>query len=77
MARYAELKLAKDSDFRRLTGVKRSTFDAMIDVLVAKEKERKARGGKPNRLTIPDRLLMTLEYLREYRTYFHINANHG
>ena len=37
----------------------------------------KAQGGKPNKLGIEDRLLMTLEYLREYRTYFHISRSYG
>ena len=34
-------------------------------------------GGKPNRLSTEDRLLMTLEYWREYRTYFHIGNSYG
>ena len=37
----------------------------------------KAQGGKPNKLVIEDRLFMTLEYLREYRTYFHISRSYG
>lgn len=58
--------------FKRLTGVKRSTFDKMIEILKEAEMVKKARGGKPNKLIMEDRLLMTLEYLREYRTYYHI-----
>ena len=38
---------------------------------------KKARGGRPNKLSIEDTLLMTLEYLREYRTYFHIGNTYG
>ena len=37
----------------------------------------KSQGGKPNKLAIEDRLLMALEYLREYRTYFHISRSYG
>jgi hypothetical protein len=40
-------------------------------------KEKKARGGRPNNLSIEDRLLMILEYLREYRTYAHRAASYG
>ena len=44
------------------------------------EKERKikskGRGRKPN-LTVADQLLLTLEYLREYRTQFHIGVDYG
>eukprot|EP01132_Coremiostelium_polycephalum_P000163 gene163-217_t len=49
----------------------------MISILEEAEQDQKKRGGKPNSLTIPNRLLMTLEYLREYRTYFHISASYG
>lgn len=28
-------------------------------------------------MSVEDRLLMTLEYLREYRTYFHIATSYG
>jgi hypothetical protein len=32
---------------------------------------------KPNKVSLENRLLMTLEYLREYRTYFHISRSYG
>jgi len=62
----------KEGEFKRLTGVKRATFDKMIEILLEAEKLKKKFGGKPNKLILQDRLLMCLEYLREYRTYFHI-----
>ena len=49
----------------------------MVLLLKKAEATRKARGGKPNHLKIQDRLLMTLEYLREYRTYFHLSKSYG
>lgn len=49
----------------------------MTSILSEAEIQLKARGGKPNKLSIEDRLLMTLEYLREYRTYFHISRSYG
>ena len=63
--------------FRRITGVKRSTLDKMVEIVSAADKIKKAKGGRPNRLTIENRILMTLEYLREYRTYLHIAASYG
>ena len=41
------------------------------------DNKKKAKGGRPNNLTIENRILMTLEYLREYRTYLHIGASCG
>jgi hypothetical protein len=70
--KYESVKILKAGEFRRLTGVKATTFDRMASILKDAEIRKKAYGGKPNKLCIEDRLLMTLEYLREYRTYFHI-----
>jgi len=41
------------------------------------KKKKKAKGGRPNKLSLEDRLLMALEYLREYRTYLHIATSYG
>lgn len=66
-----------DRTFRWLTGVRKRTFFEMAAVLEQAEAVRKARGGKPNRLAVETRLLMTLEYWREYRTYLHIGQSYG
>lgn len=66
-----------DGTFRRLTGVRKRTFSEMVGVLEKAEAFRKARGGKPNHLAVETRLLMTLEYWREYRTYLHIGHSYG
>ena len=63
--------------FRRITGVKRNTFDKMVEIVTAADKIKKAKGGRPNKLTVENRILMALEYLREYRTYLHIAASYG
>src|SRR6476659_2421666 len=75
--RFDSVKKLKGEAFRRLTGVQRSTFEDMVGLLFAAKRRQKATGGKPNTLCIEDQLLMMLEYLREYRTYFHIAQTHG
>ncbi len=75
--RYDKLQKYDDEEFRRLTGIKRQTFIKLVQILQIAELNKKSRGGKPNALTIEDRLLMTLEYIREYRTYFHVAASYG
>lgn len=65
------------TEFRRLTGVKRKTFNVMIEILQTVEDKKLITGGRPSKLTLEERLLMTLEYLREYRTYFHISNDYG
>lgn len=64
-------------EFRRLTGVKKKTFEEMVRLLEISRAEKKARGGRPNKLSVEETLLMALEYLREYRTYFHISKSYG
>ncbi len=64
-------------EFRRLTGVKKETFEKMVSLLAKAREEKKARGGRKPKLCIEDMLLMALEYLREYRTYFHISVSYG
>ena len=66
-----------DEKFRRITGVKRATFEKMLEILEVAEAERRSKGGPKPRLELEDQLLATLEYLREYRTYAHIAAGYG
>lgn len=75
--KYDQIKEFSDEQFRRLTGVKRSTFKKMIEILTEADQKKKTRGGRKSRLSIEDRLLMALEYIREYRTYFHIATSYG
>lgn len=76
-ARYPQLRRLSEEQFKRLTGVKRSTFDQMIEILRVADRAKKTLGGRKSKLRLEDRLLMALEYLREYRTYFHIAQHYG
>lgn len=75
--KYKNVKKLSEVQFRRITGVKRKTFEIMVSLVKEADKIIKAKGGRPNILSIEDRMLMTLEYLREYRTYAHIGASYG
>lgn len=81
MQKYEELRKFTSKQFRRLTGVKRETFDVMVNILLEEESNhrssRRNKAGRRSRLSIEDRLLMALEYLREYRTYFHLGTSYG
>jgi hypothetical protein len=75
--KHENLKTFSDQNFRRITGVKRATFNAMVIILEEANKLKKAKGGRPYKLSVENMLLMTLEYLREYRTYAAIAASYG
>lgn len=75
--KYDQISVLDAEKFRRLTGVKKPTFEKMVGILYEANHQKKSRGGRKNKVSIPDQLLMTLEYFREYRTYFHIGQNYG
>ncbi len=75
--KYEEIKSLEGEKFRRLTGVKASTFEKMLEILRESDEAKKAKGGRKNKLCLEDQLLLSLEYLREYRTYFHIGKSYG
>jgi len=75
--RYTTLKDLSEEDFRRLTGVKQCTFKHMVGILSESYKAKRWHGGRSSKLCVEDQLLITLEYLREYRTYFHIGTSYG
>jgi len=71
--RYETVQKLKDKDFKRLTGVQRSTFEKMLEVV----DKGLPDFGRPSKLSRADQLLMTLMYWREYRTEFHISQTYG
>ena len=72
MERYERLKKLKPELFKRLTGVKPDTFEAMLKECEIANKQKKRRGGKPNKLSISTQILLMLEYYREYRSMAHM-----
>ena len=71
--RYETIEHLKDTEFKRLTGVQRETFEEMLKVV-----EKGLRDfGRPPKLSRADQLLLTLMYWREYRTEFHIAQSYG
>ena len=70
---YTNLQHRISEEFKRLTGVSKETFAVMLECL----QNGLSRRGRPPRLTLEDRLLMTLMYWREYRTLAHIGATYG
>lgn len=75
--KFETAKELDDEKFRRLAGIKRTTFDKMVLILEQSSKDKKINGGRKNKLSTENMLLMTLEYIREYRTYFHISQSYG
>ena len=79
--KYLNIKDYSDESFRRITGVKMHTFNKMIEILnatyIAEHSHNVRKSGSKFKLSMEDRLLVTLEYLREYRPFIHIAASYG
>lgn len=73
---YEQVKTLKPTEFKRVCGVYPDTFKDMVTVLKA-EKVWQKKTGRPSKLSTEDQLLITLEYWREYRTYFHLGNSWG
>jgi hypothetical protein len=70
--RYETVQTLNDEDFKRLTGVRRGTFEQMLAVVTKGLRDF----GRPSKLSRADQLLLTLMYWREYRTEFHIAGDY-
>ena len=71
--RYEKIKDHGNEKFKRLTGIRKETFSKMLNVLETEIRDF----GRPPKLSRADQLLMTLMYLREYRTQFHMDETCG
>lgn len=76
---WKDLQQKSGGVFKRLTGVRRGTFEKMVEVI----KEHNALNrkhptkGAPPKVAVEDQLLMLLMYYREYRTFLHTATAYG
>ena len=74
---YEQIKDLPPALFKRYCGVKPDTFQKMVEVVSDHLAETRVKSGRPPKLSVEDQVLMTLEYWREYRTFFHIARSWG
>lgn len=74
---YSRYQQLKPEDFKRLCGIHHQTFIRMVVVLEEQVEQKKLKPGKPSKLSTADQVFVSLEYWREYRTYFHIGQAWG
>ena len=73
--RYEKAKKLKDTEFKRLCGVKRETFLEMCEIVRAVENQKTC--GRTGNLSVENQVLLTLTFWREYRTMFHLGQDWG
>lgn len=74
--KYNKLANLSHAKFKRNSGVSKHVFE-MLFLVVSDALKLKKKAGRPNNVSIADRILMLLEYYREYRTFFHIGLDYG
>lgn len=63
----------KEEGYQAIFGVTKQTFDKMLEILKGAYERQHLKGGRPLRsLSITDKLVIMLQYYREYRTMKHI-----
>jgi hypothetical protein len=74
---YEQIKDLRPALFKRYCGVKPETFQKMVTVVSDHLAKTRIKSGRPPKLSVADQVLMTLEYWREYRTFFHLARSWG
>jgi len=78
MKKYEQLKTESPEKFQRMTGISPENFQTLFDKTASYIKEEtehnrlKQRGLKTSKLSLADRILLTLYYLRHYPTFVNL-----
>ncbi len=72
-------KIAKldSAGYQKIFGVKKKTFEIMLEILEKEHKHRHLKGGRPGKLSVLDKLAIMLCYYREYRVIENIAFDYG
>jgi hypothetical protein len=68
VSRYEKASKLCSADFKQLFGVKKETFDTMVDLLKVAYAVKHKRRGRHVKLSLEDQLFLTLKYNRQYFT---------
>ena len=72
MDNITRIKELDESDYQELFGIRKPTFDKMLAILTGAHQEKHKQGGRPPRLSVLDKLIITLGYYHDYRTMVNI-----
>ena len=72
---HSWLKRLPKKQFKRLVGVTLKVYKLMVKVL--EEHEAKKTAGRKSKLSAEDKVLMTLQYLREYPSLLRLSVDWG
>ena len=67
----------KPEQYQELFVVKKETFDKMLEILEADYQKKHQRGGRPPKLSVLDKLIIMLQYYKEYRVMECVAFDYG
>lgn len=68
MDNQKRIEKLKEKDYQKYFGVNKATFDKMLEILEEADRYKRIKGGRPSVLSVLDKLVIMLQYYREYRT---------
>lgn len=71
------IKNLKEEQYQKIFGIKKKTFDKMLEILNNSYIELHSQGGKNPKLSVLDKLIIMLDYYREYRSMENIAFDCG
>ena len=77
MENKTRIEKLKETEYQELFGIRKPTFDKMLAMLESAFKELHEQGGRPPRLSVLDKLVVTLGYYHDYRTMNNIAFDYG
>ena len=72
MENVRRIEKLRESDYQELFGIRKPTFEKMLSILEGAYEELHQQGGRPPRLSVLDKLVVTLGYYHDYRTMSNI-----
>ena len=77
MDNQKRLKKLKEKDYQKYFGVNKRTFEKMLEILEDADRYKRRKGGRPSVLSVPDKLIIMLQYYREYHMMDNIAFDYG
>lgn len=71
------IKNLKEEQYQIIFGIKKKTFDKMLEILNNSYIELHSQGGKNPKLSVLDKLIIMLDYYREHRSMENIAFDYG
>lgn len=65
------------TQFKRYFGIERNTYQHMLTILQEAYTEQHKKGGRRAKISLENKLMITLNYYREYRSQFHLGQDFG